>query len=230
MSEAARELVIFIDNDGDLYRQQGAPIRENLSKKYRKGIYDHAQAVKLWKYLADTGAKKYAQEFASPSEWNRMFTVADRKAAAQEMADMWRDEMELGNFMEPKKRAANPAPRIGTARPRRVSQLTKKPPTKRLVARRKKNTDQGYFPNPDIGRKHNPIADKIALHFNAGNDANGTPRRVFVVVNTSGVVIKAIDEGYLGERAVTGEFPGIAIVGQFPIKPVDYKHFLRTYK
>lgn len=42
----------------------------------------------------------------------------------------------------------NPARRIGTARPRRVSQLTKKPPTKRLVARRKKNTDQGYFPNP----------------------------------------------------------------------------------
>jgi len=45
-------------------------------------------------------------------------------------------------------RQANPAPRIGTARPRRVSQVTKKPPTKRLVARRKRNTDEGYFPNP----------------------------------------------------------------------------------
>ena len=45
-------------------------------------------------------------------------------------------------------RSTNPAPRIGTARPRRVSQITKKPPTKRLVARRKVNTDEGYFPNP----------------------------------------------------------------------------------
>ena len=45
-------------------------------------------------------------------------------------------------------RAKNPAPRIGTARPKRVSQITKKAPSKRLVARRRKNTDEGYFPNP----------------------------------------------------------------------------------
>jgi hypothetical protein len=52
-------------------------------------------------------------------------------------------------FSEPvKKRAANPAPRIGTARPRRVSQITKKAPAKRLVKRRRANTDEGYFPNP----------------------------------------------------------------------------------
>lgn len=42
----------------------------------------------------------------------------------------------------------NPAPRIGTARPRRVSQVTKKPPTKRLIKRRVSNVKKGYFPNP----------------------------------------------------------------------------------
>lgn len=42
----------------------------------------------------------------------------------------------------------NPAPRIGTARPRRASQVTGKLPTKRLVARRVSNTKKGYFPNP----------------------------------------------------------------------------------
>jgi len=52
-------------------------------------------------------------------------------------------------------RYPNPAPRIGTARPRRVSQITKKPPTKRLVARRKRNTDEGYFPNPIDDIKQN---------------------------------------------------------------------------
>lgn len=45
-------------------------------------------------------------------------------------------------------RVKNPATRIGTARPKRVSQITKKHPTKRLVTRRLKNTAKGYFPNP----------------------------------------------------------------------------------
>ena len=48
----------------------------------------------------------------------------------------------------------NPAKRIGTDRPKRVSQADKKPPTKRLVTRRKKNTEPGYFPNPEGKRKH----------------------------------------------------------------------------
>jgi hypothetical protein len=52
---------------------------------------------------------------------------------------------ELSDFLH---RKDNPAPRIGTARPRRVSQITKKAPTKRLVKRRRANTDEGYFPNP----------------------------------------------------------------------------------
>ena len=43
----------------------------------------------------------------------------------------------------------NPAPFRGTSKPRRVSQITKITPTKRLVKRRKMNTEQGYFPNPD---------------------------------------------------------------------------------
>jgi hypothetical protein len=42
----------------------------------------------------------------------------------------------------------NPAPRIGTKTPYRKSQVTKKKPTGRLVARRKVNTVKGRFPNP----------------------------------------------------------------------------------
>lgn len=49
---------------------------------------------------------------------------------------------------KPAKRKANPAPRIGTKKPTRKSQITGKPPTKRLVKRRKANTLEGYFPNP----------------------------------------------------------------------------------
>lgn len=50
-------------------------------------------------------------------------------------------------------RGKNPAPRRGTSKPRRVSQITKKPLTRRLVKRREKNTDPGYFPNPLISQK-----------------------------------------------------------------------------
>lgn len=45
-------------------------------------------------------------------------------------------------------RKTNPAPRIGTKKPLRASQITGKPPTKRLVKRRKSNKVEGYFPNP----------------------------------------------------------------------------------
>jgi len=118
-------------------------------------------------------------------------------------------------------RGTNPAPRIGTAHPKRKSEATKKTPTKRLVARRKRNTKAGYYPNP--------IQDKIALYFNAGNDTNGNPRRLFVVVNTAGAVIGAYDEGYAGESAVTKHYPGIAIVGRFDITPAQRKSLLKEY-
>ena len=43
---------------------------------------------------------------------------------------------------------SNPAPRKGTASVKRPSQITGEAPTKRLVKRRKANTQEGYFPNP----------------------------------------------------------------------------------
>jgi hypothetical protein len=97
-----------------------------------------------------------------------------------------------------------------------------KNPSARLVHRRKINTKRGYFPNP--------LKDKIALHFNAGNNTNGNPRRVFVVVNTGGAVVGAYDEGYSGEGAVTKHFPGIAIVGRFNITPAQYRELLKEHK
>lgn len=46
------------------------------------------------------------------------------------------------------KRQNNPRPRIGSAKPGRVSSATGMRPSKRLVSRRKSNTRKGYFPNP----------------------------------------------------------------------------------
>jgi len=98
------ELRLFIDNDGTLYRQTTVPIQKNLTKKFVKGTYNHTKAVKLWKYLADAGAKKYSKDHSDGKDWNTMFTVADRKAVAKELADAWLAELQAGNRHNPRGR------------------------------------------------------------------------------------------------------------------------------
>ena len=83
------ELKVYIENDAQLYRQRTRPVQVNLEKKWQKGTYNHAQAPKLWLYLVNDAAKKYAKE-------NRTgpIDVATRKKVAQEMADDWQIEMD----------------------------------------------------------------------------------------------------------------------------------------
>lgn len=92
-----RELVIYIENDGELYRRRTMPIMKNLARKMRKGNYDPSKAVKLWMYLVNDGAKKYAQEFdPSGAKWHEMFPKAIRLLAAQELAEQFQDEVKEG--------------------------------------------------------------------------------------------------------------------------------------
>ncbi len=82
------ELKLFIDNDGELYRQQTTSIIDNLKKRLSKGTYDRTKAEKLWMYLVENGAKKYARQFASsPSGWHKIFSIPDRKVVAKELND-----------------------------------------------------------------------------------------------------------------------------------------------
>ena len=59
----ATELELYIRHDRRLRAGQTSSIITNLAKKMAKGTYDRTQAVKLWRYLADSGAKKYNKEF-----------------------------------------------------------------------------------------------------------------------------------------------------------------------
>ncbi len=79
------ELKLFIDNDGELYRQQTTSIIKNLQRKIKKGVFDKSKAEKLWMYLVENGAKKYVREFSAnePGEWHKVFSMADRKAVAK---------------------------------------------------------------------------------------------------------------------------------------------------
>ena len=94
-----RELVLYIENDGQLYQMQGEPIMRNLTKKWDKGVYDHDKAKTLWKYYADTGARKYGKDYGA-NDGFKMFSPAVRRAVASELADNWHEELKAGNKME----------------------------------------------------------------------------------------------------------------------------------
>jgi len=103
---AARELHLFVDNDADLHRQQYTPILKNLMTKHAQGRYNRALAVKLFMYLVDAGAKKYAKMHGSPDQpWHKMFSKHDRTTVAQALRDDFEEEAKLGNYddMLPKK-------------------------------------------------------------------------------------------------------------------------------
>lgn len=95
------ELMLYAENDYDLYSRSYVPIAKNLSKKFKKGVYDSTLAVKLWKYHFDRAAKKYGQDHAGgEKEGLQMFSPADRMEAARNFEDAWHQEMQAGNFME----------------------------------------------------------------------------------------------------------------------------------
>ena len=100
--QAATELVMFIENESDLSpdgpQGQGQSVRMNALRKWRNGTYDSTLGVKLFEYLAESGAKRYAKEFASPKEWNTMFNPATRHEAARQLEASFRNSAENGEY------------------------------------------------------------------------------------------------------------------------------------
>ncbi len=94
---AATDLKLFIDNESALHGQMTS-IRKNLAtKKVRpKNPYTHDLAVKLFGYLVEAGAKKYAKEFGGT--WHKLFDVPTRKVVAEALTDDFEREFELGNY------------------------------------------------------------------------------------------------------------------------------------
>lgn len=108
----SRELALFIQSDGELYRRQTLPIIKNLQRKIAKGTYDKQKALILWKHLADSGAQRYAKESggdwnAGPGAWHKMFSVADRKEVAKELADYYEEHLMEAVQRNPKRRNKN---------------------------------------------------------------------------------------------------------------------------
>jgi hypothetical protein len=93
MSDAARELVLWAENDSGMYRMR-KPYLENMRKKMRKGTYSVDLGIKLWTYYATLAAKNYAREFGSMSQpWSKMFSTKDRREAAEQFEKDARREL-----------------------------------------------------------------------------------------------------------------------------------------
>lgn len=98
-TQAATALELFIENDADLHHQQQVPIFKDLMTKKARDEYSHDLAVKLFGYLVEAGAKKYAQQFGSPGQpWHKMFDPPTRRAVAEELTKAFETEARLGAY------------------------------------------------------------------------------------------------------------------------------------
>lgn len=61
--DTARELVLFIENDGQLYRQMYQPIILNFAKKVVKRTFNRQLAIKGVVNLVNEGIVRYRREF-----------------------------------------------------------------------------------------------------------------------------------------------------------------------
>ena len=77
-SDGARELELYIINDGELYKRHTQPVLKSLRRRMARGDYDSEKAIDLWEYLALAGAKKYHKEFGSPGfDWHELFPKSE---------------------------------------------------------------------------------------------------------------------------------------------------------
>lgn len=92
----ARELELYAENNSDLYRQRLTPIYNNLARKKKKGIYNHALAVKLMRYAVDDATKRYMKENTGSTK-GYMFSVETRNAVAESMVRSFEAEYRANN-------------------------------------------------------------------------------------------------------------------------------------
>jgi hypothetical protein len=65
-AHAYRELELWAESSGDLYRQLEQPITANLRRHMERDTYDPERAEVAWLHYYDEAARRYGREFGSP--------------------------------------------------------------------------------------------------------------------------------------------------------------------
>lgn len=69
-----------------------------------------------------------------------------------------------------------------------------------------------------------PIRKKVyAVKINAGNDANGNPRRGWLLYSSDGYLEGFVDEGYSGQGALREAAPNHVELCHLMVKPGEYR-------
>lgn len=92
-----RDLEITMDSDSSIYNQKMSIIK-NIQRKMKSGKYDHSLAPKLWAYWVESGAKSYAKDMGSATNWSKLFPKPLRDKLAEQLADQYRDAIESGEY------------------------------------------------------------------------------------------------------------------------------------
>ena len=157
-SENARELELFIVNDGDIYQQNTRVGIKNLAAKKAKGVYDHAKAVKLWLYVANRGAQRYAKTYGGSGNGSYgPFSPADRKQAAQGLADYYLEESE-----DASKTKSNPRRNL-MARRKATRKSTRKPARKSHKRKAVRKTVRKTTKRKAVRRSSNKLPHKVTF-------------------------------------------------------------------
>jgi hypothetical protein len=96
-ADSTTELILFIENDGNLYKQMTVPIYKNLQKKYGTEKYDRRLALVSFRNLTDEGAKRYESGGVRRGPTPSYFTPAVRTWSAVRLLEDFESELDAGN-------------------------------------------------------------------------------------------------------------------------------------
>lgn len=142
MSVGSSELVLYIDNTGELYPQRRA-ILKSLATKKRKGVYDAELGKRAFLRLVTAGAKRYVKELRIDQPWNRAFTVADRDEAAADYERHFRSSYANGELEYLLPESLKRAPRKPSKKKKTTKGKSKKKATHRKITRPTKRCPVG---------------------------------------------------------------------------------------
>lgn len=91
---AATELVIYVTNDGSLYRTSTSTTIGGLATIAAKGNYDIRKAQVSWGRIATQGAQLYCKEHCGrAADWSEVFSASTRRLAAADLEEHYREEV-----------------------------------------------------------------------------------------------------------------------------------------
>jgi len=99
---AAGELVIYAENEREIYFRHYRPVALNLQRHYKRNEFDLKRATDaLERYWVTPAAKRYhLQHCDRQQRWFQVFDKPTRRMAAAMEAKSLLTELELGNFFE----------------------------------------------------------------------------------------------------------------------------------